>query len=77
VELWAYIGARGRNGKDKRFTSDLLLESLYILTSCQTTQVDRYLADMEEFGRIILIKRSGKLRLSEKTGSVGAMCPDH
>ena len=52
-----------------------LSEPLHVLTSRQITQIDRYLADLDEFGRITLIKRKGKLRFIERTESVEAMHP--
>lgn len=54
-----------------------LAEPLRILTPHQITQIDRYLADLEEFGRITLIKRSGKLRFIERTESVEATRPEY
>jgi hypothetical protein len=53
-----------------------LSEPLRVLTSHQITQIDRYLADLEEFGRITLVKRKGRLRFIEKTESVEAMHPE-
>jgi hypothetical protein len=54
-----------------------LSEPLRVLTSAQITQIDRYLADVEEFGRITLIKRGGKLRFIEKTESKEAIHPEY
>jgi hypothetical protein len=54
-----------------------LSEPLRILTPRQIAQIDRCLADLEEFGRITLVKRNGKLRFIEKTESIDAMHPDH
>ena len=53
-----------------------LSEPLHVLTPRQITQIDRCLADLDEFGRITLVKRKGKLRFIEKTESVEAMQPD-
>jgi ABC-type uncharacterized transport system ATPase subunit len=53
-----------------------LSEPLRVLTPRQITQIDRCLADIEGFGRIVLIKRSGKLRFIEKTESMEAMHPE-
>jgi ABC-type uncharacterized transport system ATPase subunit len=50
-----------------------LTEPLRVLTPQQISQIDRYLADLEEFGRITLVKRNGKLRFIEKTESVEAL----
>jgi hypothetical protein len=50
-----------------------LAEPLRILTPQQISQIDRYLADVEDFGRITLIKRDGKLRFIEKTESLDAL----
>jgi hypothetical protein len=56
-----------------------LSEPLCVLTPRQITQIDRCLADIEEFGRIALIKRNGKLRFIEKTESIEAevIRPEH
>ena len=54
-----------------------LSEPLRILTPRQIAQIDRCLADVEEFGRITLVKRNGKLRFIEKTESIDAMPPEH
>ena len=54
-----------------------LSEPLRVLTPRQITQIDRYLADIEEFGRITLIKRRGRLRFIEKTESTEAAHPDY
>jgi hypothetical protein len=53
-----------------------LPESLRVLTPSQIIQIDHCLADIEGFGRIVLIKRSGKLRFIEKTESMEAMHPE-
>ena len=53
-----------------------LTEPLRVLTPQQVSQIDRYLADLEEFGRITLIKRNGKLRFIEKTESVEVLHPE-
>jgi hypothetical protein len=53
-----------------------LSEPLRVLTPRQITQIDGHLADIEGFGRIVLIKRSGKLRFIEKTESVEATHPE-
>lgn len=50
-----------------------LREPLRVLTPGQITQIDRYLDDLEEFGRVTLVKRKGRLRFIEKTESVEAM----
>ncbi|MBU0705064.1 MAG: hypothetical protein KKC18_14495 [Chloroflexi bacterium] len=50
-----------------------LSEPLRVLTPHQVTQIDRHLADIEEFGHITLIKRKGKLRFIEKTESIEAV----
>lgn len=47
-----------------------LAEPLRILTPEQVSQIDRYLADLEEFGRLTLIKRKGELRFIERTESM-------
>ena len=54
-----------------------LSEPLRVLTPRQITQIDRYLADIQEFGRITLIKRRGRLRFIEKTESTEAAHPDY
>ena len=54
-----------------------LSEPLRVLTPRQITQIDHYLAEVEEFGRITLIKRNGKLRFIEKTESIAAMHPEY
>jgi ABC-type uncharacterized transport system ATPase subunit len=59
------------NVRDSRVIT--LTEPLRVLTPQQISQIDRYLADLEEFGRITLIKRNGKLRFIEKTESVEAL----
>jgi hypothetical protein len=53
-----------------------LSEPLRVLTPRQITQIDRCLADIEDFGRITLIKRRGRLRFIEKTESTEAAHPD-
>jgi hypothetical protein len=63
--------------KERNSQEVTLSEPLRVLTPRQITQIDRYLADVEEFGRITLIKRSGKLRFIEKTESVEAMHPEY
>ena len=50
-----------------------LSEPLRVLTPRQVTQIDRNLADIEEFGHITLVKRKGKLRFIEKTESIEAV----
>jgi hypothetical protein len=50
-----------------------LREPLRVLTPGQISQIDRYLDDLEEFGRVTLVKRKGRLRFIEKTESVEAM----
>ena len=50
-----------------------LSRSLRVLTPSQIVQIDQCLAELEEFGRITLIKRKGKLRFIEKTQSVDAL----
>lgn len=52
-----------------------LAEPLRVLTPTQITQIDRYLADVDEFGRITLIKHKGKLRFIERTESLEAARP--
>lgn len=54
-----------------------LSEPLRILTPRQITQIDRCLADVEEFGRRTLVKRNNKLRVIERTESIDAMRLDH
>jgi hypothetical protein len=54
----------------------VLSEPLRVLTSQQITQIDRCLANVEEFGRVTFIKQEGKLRFIEKTESVEATSPD-
>jgi len=54
-----------------------LSEPLRVLTPRQITQIDRYLADIEEFGRITLVKRRGRLRFIEKTESTEAAHSDY
>ncbi len=53
-----------------------LSEPLRVLTPQQVSQIDRCLAEMEEFGRVTLVKNKGKLRFIEKTESVDAMRPE-
>ena len=50
-----------------------LPKPLRVLTPHQISQIDRYLADIDAFGRITLIERNGKLRFIEKTESGGAI----
>ena len=52
-----------------------LSRSLRVLTPSQIVQIDQCLEELEEFGRITLIKRKGKLRFIEKTQSVEALHP--
>lgn len=54
-----------------------LSEPLRVLTPRQITQIDRCLADIEDFGRITLIKRRGRLRFIEKTESTEAVHSDY
>ena len=53
-----------------------LSQPLRVLTPRQISQIDRYLAEIEAFGRITLIKHKGKLRFIEKTESVEALYPE-
>jgi hypothetical protein len=50
-----------------------LSEPLRVLTPHQISQIDRCLAEIEEFGRITLVKNKGRLRFIEKTESVDAL----
>ncbi len=52
-----------------------LAEPLRVLTPTQLAQVDRYLADMDESGCIVLIKQKGKLRFVERIESLEAARP--
>ncbi len=55
----------------------VLAEPLRVLTPHQITQIDRCLAEVDEFGRVTLIKLKGKLRFIEKTQSVEVTPPDN
>ena len=50
-----------------------LSEPLRVLTPRQVSQIDNCLAEIEEFGRITLVKNKGRLRFIEKTESVDAL----
>ena len=45
---------------------------LRVLTPQQVCQIDRCLAELEEFGQVTLVKKKGQLRFIEKTESVMA-----
>ena len=49
-----------------------LPEPLRVLTPQQVCQIDRCLADLDQFGRLTLVLRAGRLRFIEKTESVDA-----
>ncbi len=55
----------------------VLTEPLRVLTAHQITQIDRFLSDVDAFGRITLIKQKGRLRFIEKTESMDAERPEH
>jgi hypothetical protein len=50
----------------------VLPQALRVLTPQQVCQIDRCLAELEDFGQVTLIKRKGLLRFIEKTESVVA-----
>ena len=59
-------------GREDPWTINLP-EPLQVLTPQQICQIDRFLAEIEAFGRVTLIKLNGRLRFIEKTESVEAI----
>ena len=47
-------------------------EPLRVLTPEQVCQIDRCLAELDDFGQVTLIKKRGRLRFIEKTQSLSA-----
>ena len=50
-------------------------QPLSVLTPRQISQIDRCLAAVDEFGRVTLILKGGKLRFIERTESVESIPP--
>jgi hypothetical protein len=50
----------------------VLPQALRVLTPQQVCQIDRCLAELEDYGQVTLVKKKGLLRFIEKTESVEA-----
>lgn len=49
-----------------------LPQALRVLTPQQVCQIDRCLAELEDYGQVTLVKKRGVLRFIEKTASEAA-----